>query len=299
MERPSTASLAGSVIVIVAPFLGLVAAIGLLWETRLSWLNLAMLVAGYILNVLGITIGFHRLFTHKSFKTTPAVTAILGILGSMAVEGPILQWVATHRRHHQHTDQPGDPHTPHSEGNDFRAWLKGIYHAHFGWFFAETPSKAIMDRYVRDLQADRVVRFVSNSFGVWAALGLLIPAVIGLAATSSWTGALTGFIWGGLLRVFFVHHVTWSINSACHLWGPRSFQTPDQSRNNFVFGILAFGEGWHNNHHAFPGSARHGLSWWQFDIGYVVIRILAMCGLVWDVKVPDPERIAAKRALRA
>ena len=296
LERPSVPALVGSLVVIIVPFLGLIAACILFWDTRFSWLNLGMFASGYVLTVLGITLGYHRLFTHKSFKTNAAVAAVLGILGSMSVEGPILQWVATHRRHHQHTDRPGDPHTPHQHGSGLGSWLKGVYHAHFGWFFTKAPSRQAMDRYVPDLQADPVVRAVSRLFGLWAILGLVIPAIVGLVATSSWMGALTGFIWGGLLRIFFVHHVTWSVNSACHLWGQRPFNTHDHSRNNALFGILAMGEGWHNNHHAFPASARQGLAWWQIDVGYLVIRALSLLGLAWDIKVPSQDRIAGKRA---
>jgi stearoyl-CoA desaturase (Delta-9 desaturase) len=295
LRRPSVPALIGSLVAIIVPFLGLIAACILFWDTRFSWLNLGMFLGGYLITALGITVGYHRLFTHKSFKTNAVVAAILGILGSMSVEGPILQWVATHRRHHQYTDRPDDPHSPNLHGSGLGAWLRGLYHAHFGWFFSKAPSRDAMDRYVPDLQADPVVNTISRLFGLWAILGILIPAVVGFMATWSWMGALMGFIWGGLLRVFFVHHVTWSVNSVCHLWGRRSFDTHDHSRNNAIFGILALGEGWHNNHHAFPGSARQGLVWWQIDVSYLVIRALSLLGLAWDIKVPSPERIADKR----
>lgn len=295
LECPTIPALIGSLVAIIIPFLGLIAACILFWDTQFSWLNLGMFLGGYFLTALGITVGYHRLFTHNSFKTNVVIATILGILGSMAVEGPILQWVATHRRHHQHTDRPDDPHSPHLHGSGLGAWLKGLYHAHFGWFFAEAPSQEVMDRYVPDLQANPVVRTVSRLFGLWAILGILIPAVVGFAATSTWTGALMGFIWGGLLRIFFVHHVTWSVNSVCHLWGQQPFNTHDYSRNNAILGILALGEGWHNTHHAFPTSARHGLEWWQLDVSYLVIRTLSLLGLAWDIRVPSRERIAAKR----
>ena len=293
--RPPTPALIGSLIAVIVPFLGLVAAGILFWNTRFSWLNLGMLLGGYLVTALGITVGYHRLFTHKSFKTNRVVTAVLGVLGSMAVEGPILQWVATHRRHHQHTDRPDDPHTPNLHGAGIGSWLRGMYHAHFGWFFSPAPGKEVMDRYVPDLQADPLVRGLSDLFGFWAILGLIIPALVGFAVVHTWQGALMGFIWGGLLRIFLVHHVTWSVNSICHLWGSQPFKTHDYSRNNAIFGILALGEGWHNNHHAFPTSARHGLEWWQLDISYLVIRLLALLGLASDLKAPSPERVAAKR----
>jgi stearoyl-CoA desaturase (Delta-9 desaturase) len=298
MLRPSVAARVGSVFAVVVPFLGLLAAVILIWNVRFSGLNLTMLLVGYVLTTLGITIGYHRLFTHKSFRTNRVISAVLGVLGSMALQGPILQWVATHRRHHQHTDRPDDPHSPHAGGPGLVAWLRGLLHAHFGWFFSPGPSKEQMDRYVPDLQADPLVRWLSRLFGVWVALGLVIPAGIALAVTGSWFGALMGFIWGGLVRIFLVHHVTWSVNSICHLWGSRPFNTHDYSRNNAIFGVLAFGEGWHNNHHAFPSSVRHGLEWWQLDVSYLIIRAMALVGLAGDLRQPSPERMAAKRADR-
>jgi stearoyl-CoA desaturase (Delta-9 desaturase) len=296
--RPSLVARVASVIVVIVPFLGLIAASILFWDTRFSWLNLGMLLGGYAVTALGITIGYHRLFTHKSFRTNRVVTAIVGVLGSMAVEGPILQWVATHRRHHQHTDREEDPHSPNVHGTGWIAWMRGMYHSHVGWFFTSAPTREQMDRYVPDLQADPLVRGISRLFGFWAILGLIIPAAIALAVTQTWFGALMGFIWGGLVRVFLVHHVTWSINSICHLWGSQPFNTHDDSRNNAIFGVLAFGEGWHNNHHAFPSSARHGLEWWQIDVSYLIIRGLALLGLADDLKGPAPERIASKRIVR-
>ncbi len=295
LARPTLPALIGSLLAVVVPFLGLIGASILFWDTRFSWLNLGMLLGGYLLTALGVTVGYHRLFTHKSFKTNAVVAAVLGVLGSMAVEGPVLQWVATHRRHHQHTDRPDDPHSPNLHGSGLVSWLRGMYHAHIGWFFSSEMTQEQMDRYVPDLQADPVARTVDRLFGVWVALGLAIPALIGLLVTGTWMGALLGLIWGGLLRIFLVHHVTWSVNSICHLWGQQPFNTHDYSRNNAIFGILALGEGWHNTHHAFPTSARHGLEWWQLDISYLVIRALALLGLARDIRLPSPERIAAKR----
>ncbi len=295
LSRPKFLALVGSLTAVILPFLGLIAAIILFWDTRFSWLNLGMMLGGYFITLLAVTVGFHRLFTHKSFKTNRVVTAILGVLGSMAIEGSIIDWVAIHRRHHQHTDRPDDPHSPNLHGSGFRSWLSGMIHAHFGWFFAPAPTKEQMDRYVPDLQADPLVVAISRLFGFWAILGLVIPALIAFAVTHSWLGALMGFIWGGLLRVFLVHHVSWSVNSICHLWGSQPFNTHDYSRNNSIFGILALGEGWHNTHHAFPTSARHGIEKWQFDISYFFIRGLALLGLAHDIKLPSPERIAAKR----
>jgi stearoyl-CoA desaturase (Delta-9 desaturase) len=283
-----------TLLVIFVPLLGLVAAVALLWGFGFSWVHLALLLGGYVVTGLGITVGFHRLFTHKSFDAGPVLTAVLGILGSMAVEGSILHWVSIHRRHHQHSDRDDDPHSPNTHGSGFLAMLRGIYHAHVGWCFDPNPGD--MDRYVPDLKADAVVRRVSALFPLWVILGLLIPAGIAYAATGTMMGALLGLIWGGLVRIFLVHHLTWSINSACHLWGSRPFITHDHSRNNVVFGLLGFGEGWHNNHHAFPTSARHGLRWWQVDLGYIVILALKSMGLARNVRVPAPDRIDSKLA---
>jgi stearoyl-CoA desaturase (delta-9 desaturase) len=225
------------------------------------------------------------------------MTGILGVTGSMAVEGNILWWVAMHRRHHQHADHDDDPHSPHLHGEGFTGMLSGLWHSHIGWLFAPMPVD--LDRYVGDLRRDPVVYTISRWFPAFVALGLVIPAVAGGLATQSWNGALLGFIWGGLVRTFFVHHVTWSINSVCHFWGAQPFKGDDHSRNNPLFGLLGMGEGWHNNHHAFPTSARHGLWWWQFDSTYLLIRLMEKLGLVWRVKVPTREAIEAKRLRRA
>jgi stearoyl-CoA desaturase (delta-9 desaturase) len=241
----------------------------------------------YVLTVLGITVGFHRLFVHRSFETNSVVQFVLAVLGSMAAQGPLLDWAANHRRHHQHSDKPGDPHSPHQRGQGFFGLVSGMWHAHLGWLFVAAPKD--LHHYVKDLLQYSLLRVVSPLFVLWLALGLLIPAALGGLLTGTWVGVWTGLIWGGLIRIFLVHHVTWSVNSVCHLWGFRPFRSADQSRNNFVFGVLAFGEGFHNTHHAFPTSARHGLRWWEIDISYLVIRSLALLGLAWNVKVPSQQ----------
>ena len=276
------------------PFIGLIVAISLLWGIAFSWVYLILLFVMYLISGLGITIGYHRYFTHKSFKTSRFVQALLAISGSMAVEGSVLQWAAVHRSHHQHSDGDEDPHSPHTHGAGFANAIKGMWHAHVGWIMSS--KKRGNERYVVDLKKDRLVLWMSRLFPLWVLLGLLIPAVLGGLLTMTWTGVLLGFIWGGLVRVFFVHHVTWSINSVCHIWGSRPYKSHDESRNNPVFGVLGLGEGWHNNHHAFPTSARHGLRWWQLDVSYLVILAMSRVGLVWDVRVPSAARLAAKRA---
>jgi len=279
---------------VLIPFAGLITAIVLLWGVALSWPILAISGGMYLLTVFGVTVGYHRHFTHRSFKTSPPVAAALAVLGSMSVEGPLLNWVADHRRHHQHSDKAGDPHSPQTHGPGFRGALVGLWHAHLGWLFGALP--ADRERYVVDLKKDRLTRWMSRLFPLWVLVSLTVPTVLGGVLTMSWTGALLGFIWGGLVRIFFVHHVTWSVNSVCHLWGTRPFRSHDHSRNNAVLGVLALGEGWHNNHHAFPTSARHGLRWWEFDGSFALIWAMSKAGLVWDVKVPAPERIRAKRS---
>ncbi|MEM1165063.1 MAG: fatty acid desaturase [Planctomycetota bacterium] len=279
---------------VIVPFAGLIAAIVLLWGIAFDWIHLVLLAALYLITTVGIGVGYHRYFTHRSFKTPRFVQAILAAMGSMAVEGSVLGWVADHRLHHQHSDDEHDPHSPHAYGGGIWATIRGMLHAHVGWFIRPRP-KLKLDRYIHDLRDDRLVRFMSATFPIWVVIGLLIPAVLGGLFTMSWRGALLGFIWGGLVRVFLVHHVTWSINSVCHIWGTRPFRSHDESRNNAIFGILALGEGWHNNHHAFPTSARHGLRWWEIDVSWMIIWAMSKVGLASDVRVPSAARIEAKR----
>jgi stearoyl-CoA desaturase (delta-9 desaturase) len=283
-----------SLVAVVAPVAGLITGCILLWGSGFGWVHLSIFVGMYLLSGLGITVGYHRLFTHRSFETYRVVQFVLAALGSMAVQGPLLRWVAMHRRHHQHSDQPGDPHSPHLQAPGIVGLMRGLWHAHVGWVFQ--PDPAGLDHYAKDLRKDTPVRVASALFPVWVALGLLLPTVLGGLITLSWWGALLGFLWGGLARICLVHHVTWSVNSVCHFWGRRPFQVHDESRNNFLFGLLALGEGWHNNHHAFPTSARHGLRWWQIDLTYAFIRMLALVGLAWGVRRPDVAALSAQSA---
>ncbi len=279
---------------VLVPFLGLGGAAVFFWGWGFHWVDLGLLLGMYLLTTLGITVGFHRLFTHRSFETYGFIQFLFGILGSMAVQGSLLKWVALHRRHHQYSDQPGDPHSPHLHRQGILGVLGGLWHAHLGWLFAADPPD--LDRYVKDLRQSRLLQSVSSLFVVWVALGLLLPAVLGGLLLGSWMGVWTGLIWGGLVRIFLVHHMTWSINSICHLWGFHPYRSKDESRNNFVFGVLAMGEGWHHTHHTFPTSARHGLRWWQIDVSYWLIRTLALLHLAWNVKVPSKQAQARERA---
>lgn len=277
---------------VITPFFGLIAAIISFWGWGFRWSDLALLLVMYVLTVLGVTVGFHRLFTHRAFETNKAVQFVFAVLGSMAVQGPLLQWVAMHRRHHQHSDHAEDPHSPHHQGDGVWGVVRGVWHAHLGWMFDPKPPD--LQRYVKDLRQSKLLRAVSALFPLWVAVGLVIPTALGWLLTGTPRGAWTGFIWGGLVRILFVHHVTWSINSVCHVWGRQPFESHDQSRNNALFGIFGLGEGWHNTHHAFPTSARHGLRWWQIDISYWVIRGLESAGLAWNVKLPSRAAIARR-----
>jgi len=285
-----------NLVAVIVPFAAFVFAVASFWGRGFSWTDLGLLASMYVLTVLGITVGFHRLFTHRAFETNGVVAFVFGVLGSMAVQGRLFTWVAMHRRHHQHSDQINDPHSPHHEGAGASGLLRGMWQAHVGWLFRPKPLD--LTHYVKDLDQRPSLRVVNRMFFVWVAAGLLIPAAVGAILTGSWAGAFWGFIWGGLVRVLLVHHVTWSINSVCHLWGRRPYQSGDESRNNYLFGVLAFGEGWHNTHHAFPTSARHGLRWWQPDVSYWVIKMLAALGLAWNLKLPSRKAQAAREVHR-
>jgi stearoyl-CoA desaturase (delta-9 desaturase) len=277
---------------IVVPFLAFVGAGILLWGRGLNWIQLAVMFGMYLFTGYGVTVGYHRLFTHKAFECSRFARITLAVLGSMSVQGPLLWWVAMHRRHHHHSDSPGDPHSPHLHGGSILSKISGAWHSHVGWLFKGDAPNAT--RYVVDLVKEKPLAVISDLYPLWAALSLLVPAALCGLFMRTWTGALWGFLWGGLARVFFVHHITWSVNSVCHLWGSQPFESHDQSRNNTLFGILALGEGWHNNHHAFPTSARHGLQWWQIDTSYWVIQCMAALGLASRVRVPAERALAAK-----
>lgn len=278
---------------VTTPPVGLAVAIYIFWRHGVGPLDLVLMGTMYLLSLLGITLGYHRLFTHKSFETPAAIRFLLAAFGSMALQGPVIQWVAHHRRHHQTSDMEGDPHSPHLHDGSLWSALKQAWHSHAGWLFGEEPHD--LRRSVGDLLKDPVVAFVDRTFWYWVAAGVVIPGLIAYAVTGSTFAAFTGFLWGGLVRMALTHHVTGSINSVCHLWGSKDFASSDESRNNTLFGILALGEGWHNNHHAFPTSARHGLRWWQFDGTWITIRALSILGLAKNVRLPSTTAIEMKR----
>jgi stearoyl-CoA desaturase (delta-9 desaturase) len=248
--------------------------------------------------MVGITVSYHRLLSHRAFECGAPVRFFFTALAAMTIEGSPIRWTAVHRRHHQYSDEEGDPHSPHTHEGGVWNTIKGFCYAHMGWLFTDFWAKADTKRYVPDLYRDGVCVFISNFYYLFVILSIAIPMAIGGLATMTWTGAVLGALWGGLVRVFIYHHITWSVNSVCHVFGTRDFHTGDYSTNNFACAMLAGGEGWHNNHHAFPTSAKFGLKWYQFDLGWLVIRSLAACGLAWNVKVPDAQAQAAK-AIRA
>ena len=285
-----------NVVVTVVPVLLLGVAIWLAWGGTLHWQDLVVLAVSYLITGAGITVGYHRLFTHRSFKTGRPVRALFAVFGSAAVEGPVIEWVSTHRKHHRFSDAPGDPHSPHTDhGVGWRGALQGLFHAHVGWMFRGVD-RASEERYAKDLLADPLIRAVDRTFPLWVLLGLAFQFGLGVALTGSMIGGMTGALWGGAVRILFLHHATFSINSLCHFFGRRRFDTGDESRNLPWLAVPTLGEAWHNNHHAFPTSARHGLRWWQLDPSAWVIAAMQRCGLVWDVVRIAPERELAKLA---
>ena len=275
---------------VVVPFVATIVAIVLLWNSFVSPADLIIAAVMYLLTAIGITVGYHRLLTHRSFQTSKALEYTFAILGTMAVQGPVISWVADHRKHHAHTDEEGDPHSPHvghGEG------LRGLWHAHTGWLM-ENQGRADWKRYAKDLYEDRGMRFLSRHFVALIYLSLLIPALAGFLVTGTLLGALTGFLWGGLVRIFFVHHITWSVNSVCHFLGTRRFDTDDRSTNVFWLSIPSLGESWHHNHHAFPRSAVHGLKRWEPDPSALIIGGLEKVGLARNVIRISPERQAER-----
>ncbi|MDT3439528.1 MULTISPECIES: acyl-CoA desaturase [unclassified Pseudofrankia] len=280
----------------VAPILGTAAALALLAVRPIGVTEVALLFSLWLVTGLGVTVGYHRLFTHRTFKAVPAVASTLAVLGSMAGQGPVVSWVALHRRHHERSDREGDPHSPNLAGGGARGRLRGLAHSHFLWMRRhEYPNVA---HYAPDLIRNRPLLRVARLYYYWVALGLAVPALVGGIVYQSWTGALSCLLWGGLVRMFVLEHIIWSINSVLHMVGTRPYQSRDRSRNGAFFALLTLGESWHNNHHAFPESPSFGLSWYRLDPGYWLIRLLAACGLASDLGVPSKERIRSRRVSR-
>jgi stearoyl-CoA desaturase (delta-9 desaturase) len=279
---------------VVVPFAATLLAIAFLWNDLVSTRDLIIAATMYLLTAIGITVGFHRLLTHRSFQTSKPLEYLFAVLGSMAVQGPVISWVADHRKHHAHTDVAGDPHSPHvGHGGGLRGVLAGLWHAHSGWLMS-TQGRADWKRYAAELCEDPGMRAISRRFVPLVLTGLALPALAGYLLSGTLAGAATGFLWGGLVRVFFVHHVTWSVNSVCHFVGSRRFDVEDKSTNVFWLALPSLGESWHHNHHAFPRSAVHGLRRWEVDLSGSVISTMEKLGLARNVVRISPERQAQR-----
>jgi stearoyl-CoA desaturase (Delta-9 desaturase) len=276
---------------VVVPFVGVLAAVVLLWSRAVDATDLGILAAMYLVTAVGVTVGFHRLLTHRAFQTYPWLERTFAVLGSLSVQGSVLDWVADHRSHHAHTDREGDPHSPHvGHGSG----LAGLWHAHVGWLM-RTQGQADWKRYASELYEDASMRWIARRFPLLVLLSLAIPTAAGFVLHGfTLTGALRGYVWGGLVRIFLVHHVTWSVNSVCHFFGRRRFEIDDRSTNVSWLALLSLGESWHHNHHAFPRSAYHGLQRWEIDPSGLIISMLARLGLAWNVVRITPERQRAK-----
>ena len=279
-------------IFVFLPIVAVVAAIPVAWGGFLSWLDVILAVAFYAITAFGITLGFHRYFTHGSFKTNRTMKIVLALAGSMALEGSISQWVADHRKHHKFSDEVGDPHSPWRFGTSKRAVAKGLYWSHMGWLFSEEQSP--IETYAPDIAADKDLQRITKAFPFVVAASLLLPGVIALAITQSWTAALTAIFWAGFFRVALVHHVTWSINSICHVFGTRPFNSRDLSTNVWWLAIPSLGESWHSLHHAEPTAARHGVFKGQVDITAVTLKGMEKLGWAHDVRWPKVERLVKK-----
>jgi stearoyl-CoA desaturase (delta-9 desaturase) len=283
------ANLAG----VVVPFVGVLIAIVLFWNHGVDAIDLGIMGVMYLLTAIGVTVGFHRLLTHRAFQTYPAIERIFAILGSLSVQGSVLDWVADHRKHHAHTDEEGDPHSPHvGHGHG----LKGLWYAHAGWLM-DTQGQADWKKYAPDLYEDPKMKNIGRRFPAIVVASLLIPTVAGFVLHGfTAAGALEGYVWGGLVRIFLVHHVTWSINSICHVFGSRRFDVEDKSTNVWWLAPFSLGESWHHNHHAFPRSAYAGLRWWELDIAGMLITVMRRTGLAWNVVTITPERQREREA---
>jgi stearoyl-CoA desaturase (delta-9 desaturase) len=278
----------------VLPLAGTLLALALLPVFPIGWTEIGLFFVMWLLTGFGISVGYHRLFSHRAFKAPAWISGLLAVFGAMAGQGAVLSWVVIHRRHHQFADLEGDPHSPNLAGSGFRGRLRGFIHAHLTWMAAHPYPNVV--RYVPDLLRDRMLVAINRNYYRWILLGFAIPAVVDGVLTGSWVGFLNGFLWGGVVRMFVLEHATWSLNSLCHMFGTSRFNLRDRSRNIGWMAFLNFGESWHHNHHAFPSSASFGLAWYRIDPGYWLIRFLEIVGLARDVRVPTPEQIGKRAA---
>lgn len=275
--------------VVVVPFLGFVVAVVQVWTHGFNFFDLGLLAFAYVLTIVGETVGYHRLFAHRAFETSRPVRALLAVLGSMTAQGPVVFWVAVHRRHHAYSDREGDPHSPNLHGGGARGVLRGLWHGHVGWMF--TDEQTNWAKFARDVLQDRTLFRIHRQYFFWLGLGLVLPALFGGLVKGTMSGAFDGLVWGGLVRIFLVNQAMWCVGSICHRFGRSPFRTHDRSGNVLWVAFVSFGEGLQNNHHAFPNSARHGLRWWEPDFSGWVIRGLKALGLVWNVKHPTAHAI--------
>jgi stearoyl-CoA desaturase (delta-9 desaturase) len=296
MSMPLTQRV-GNLVGLVLPFAGVVAAVILLWHQLVGSWELAILAVMYMVSALGTTVGFHRLLTHRSFQTHKATEYLFAILGSLSVQGSVIKWVASHRKHHARADQDGDPHTPYGFGSGLMASVRGLWHAHVGWLLAR-GHRVDARIYAKDLIEDRGMVAISRAFPAIVAAGLVLPAAAGYLV-GGWKGAITGLLWGGLVRIFLFHHASFSVNSICHFFGSRRYDTADHSTNVVWLALPSMGEAWHNNHHAFPRSARHGLRPWEIDPSALVIWVMRRLGLAWNVVEIPLKRQLEKEIPRA
>jgi stearoyl-CoA desaturase (delta-9 desaturase) len=299
VEHPLADGIATGIVTLV-PAVGLGWGVWETWGGLLRWQDVLVFAITYFLTGIGITVGFHRLLTHRSFHTSAALRGVFAALGSASVEGPVIEWVAQHRMHHAHSDHEGDPHSPHvGYGSGWRGAVRGLTHAHVGWLFG-MKGLASERRYAPDLLEDPMIAFINRTFPVWVLAGLAVPFGLGVALTGSVAGGLTGLLWGGAVRMFCMHHATFSINSLCHFFGRRPFDTGDESRNLAWLALPTLGEAWHNNHHAFPTSASHGMGRWQLDPSAAVIWALERAGLAWNVvRISDARQLARQSTARS
>ena len=291
-HRRGTAEMVVLKTFLLVPFAALLVAVPLVWGWGITWIDLVLAAVFYTFATLGVTVGYHRYFTHGAFKANRPLRVTLAIAGSMAVQGSVIFWVAGHRRHHAFADREGDPHSPWAFGTTPAALLRGFWHAHMGWMFGREVTNA--DRFAPDLVADGDLRSVNRYFWLWITLSLALPAVLGGLLSWSWWGVVTAFFWAGLVRVAFLHHVSWSVNSICHLIGERPFASRDKAANFWPLAILSMGESWHNSHHADPTGARHGVRKGQLDTSARIIWIFEKLGWVSEVRWPVAERLNRK-----
>jgi stearoyl-CoA desaturase (delta-9 desaturase) len=293
-RAPRAIQLTVIALIVVVPFAGLVAALWLLWGHGVGFADLGLAVFFYLLTGFGVTAGFHRCLTHRSFTARPALRAALAIAGSLSFQGDVIGWVAVHRRHHAFSDRPGDPHSPYRYGTGPAGQLRGVLHAHVGWLLSHDPTSK--QAYAPDLLADPVMRAISSAFPALCAVSLAVPFGIGWAI-GGLRGALLALLWAGLVRIFLLQHVTWSVNSLCHVLGSRPFTTRrhDRATNLWPLAVLSFGESWHNMHHSDPTCARHGVDRGQLDLSAELIRVFERAGWATDVHWPNAARLDQRR----